>query len=205
LLTVEGNLMMTHDNLTNGATRPKTQGINQLLNRPHPEGYRSDLTRRFAQAQQEKFTDEYTSLLFRVGVEWLALPAERIREIAVIGALHKLPHRHNALLGLTNVRGELLICVELAAFLEISQIKSVKDSNPYTQLLIVTTDQGPLAFPVNTVHGFHTYQGDDLKALPSTLSGVVNTYTYSILHWQGHSVGCLDAQALLRAINQSLS
>jgi chemotaxis-related protein WspD len=196
--------MTIQEDSNNLATHIKIQGINQLLNRKHPEGYRSEWTSRVAQNQHEKHTDEYTSLIFRVGLEWLALPAARIREVAVMSALHTLPHRHSALLGLVSVRGELLICVDLATFLEINKVNDDStDRNSDSQLLIAVTDQGPLAFPVNTVHGFYKYQEKDLKALPSTLSGASNTYTYSILHWQEHSVGCLDAQALFRAINRS--
>ncbi len=199
-------MMKQHDS-PNADSQTSDQSINLLLNRPHPEGYRSELTRRIAKAGQEKHVDEYTSLIFRVGAEWLALPSERIREIAVLNTLHTLPHRPKTLLGLANVRGELLICVDLASFLESNTVDAAtkNKSTPYGQLLVVVTDQGPLAFPVNEVHGFHRYQEVELRELPSTLSGTSNTYTYNILPWQGHSVGCLDAQALFRAINQSLS
>jgi len=198
---------MKQDDSPSNDHQTSDQSINLLLNRPHPEGYRSELTRRIAEAGHEKQVDEFTSLIFRVGAEWLALPSERIREIAVLNTLHTLPHRHNALLGLANVRGELLICVDLAIFLESSAIDvATKDKNtPHGQLLVVVTDQGPLAFPVDEVHGFHRYQEVELRELPATLAGATNTYTYNILPWQGHSVGCLDAQALFRAINQSLS
>jgi hypothetical protein len=58
-------------------------------------------------------------MIFRLGTEWLALPASVFQEVAELGAIHSLPHRRSGLVvGLTNVRGgELLICFSLTKLL----------------------------------------------------------------------------------------
>ena len=54
-------------------------------------------------------------MIFRVGTEWLALPAAAIQEVSNLRPVHRVPHRTSGvLLGVVNVRGELLICVSLA-------------------------------------------------------------------------------------------
>ena len=57
-------------------------------------------------------------LLFRLQAEWLALPAQVFQEVAERRPVHSLPHRRQGIvLGLVNVRGELLLCVSLARLL----------------------------------------------------------------------------------------
>src|SRR5262245_30736571 len=84
------------------------------LDREPPAGYAEHWT---AQARQQKGTDDQAALsvlLFRLGAEWLALPTKVLTEIASPRPIHSLPHRRsNAVLGLANIRGTLLVCVSL--------------------------------------------------------------------------------------------
>ena len=62
--------------------------------------------------------DTRSVVVFRVGSEWLALATSVFREVAALRTIHSLPQRRTgAVLGLANVRGELLICVSLGHLL----------------------------------------------------------------------------------------
>jgi hypothetical protein len=89
-----------------------------LLRRELPVGYRADWAGHFARRQEVEDPGTESAMIFRVGTEWLALPALVFEEVAELGAIHSLPHRRSGLvLGLTNVRGELLICFSLTKLL----------------------------------------------------------------------------------------
>jgi hypothetical protein len=86
-----------------------------LLRRELPVAYRADWAGHFARRQEVEDPGTESAMIFRVGTEWLALPASVFQEVAELGAIHSLPHRRSSLvLGLTNVRGESLICFSLA-------------------------------------------------------------------------------------------
>jgi len=66
-------------------------------------------------AAQEAF------LLFRVADEWFALAARFVSQVANASIIHSLPRvRSKDVLGLTNVRGQLTVCVSLARLLDLT-------------------------------------------------------------------------------------
>src|SRR6266700_2012467 len=71
-----------------------------------------DLVRRtshLAEPEHVKELNTQSIVIFRVGSEWLALPAPCVTEVANLRPIHRLPHRPSGmLLGLASVRGELL-------------------------------------------------------------------------------------------------
>ena len=90
----------------------------RLLDRLPPEGYRKFWTEHFARPPMAAEDTPETAMLFRLGEEWLALPAAWVGEVVPARAMHSLPHRREgALAGIVNVRGELLPCVALEPLL----------------------------------------------------------------------------------------
>ncbi len=90
----------------------------KLLDRPLPETYRQEWTRHFAQTEKALQPAKKSAVVFRLKAEWLALPTHTFQEVGERRPIHSLPHRRDGIvLGLVNVRGELLICVALDRFL----------------------------------------------------------------------------------------
>ena len=57
----------------------------------------------------------------RVGVETYALPIEHVQEAAELGTLTPVPGAPNSVLGVYNLRGEILPVYDLSAVLGISR------------------------------------------------------------------------------------
>lgn len=90
----------------------------QLLDRPLWAEYLQERTRHYAEARRPATPARLSVLVFRLGCEWLALPTVACQEIVERRFIHSLPHRRNGVvLGLVNVRGELVVCVSLARML----------------------------------------------------------------------------------------
>jgi len=188
----------------------------RLLDAPSPEGYLSQWTDLYARAKADAGHDRdgLSLFLFRVETEWLALPAEAVREVVSLRPVHSLPRRGNgAVLGLVNVRGKLLACLSLGWVLGLdrapelpAQAQTREEERLETRrLLVIDVPGGPLSFPVEEVHGILHSQGGALQEVPATVAGAATAYIRSILPWEGRSVGCLDGPLLFGALNRSLA
>ena len=144
------------------------------------------------------------SLVFRVGSEWLALPATALRQVDEARAIHTLPHRRSAaVLGVVNVRGVLTLAVSLAALLRIETVGA--QGRAATPRLLVTEWAGATtAFPVDAVEGVTSFGADALLPAPATLAQSAGRHVRGVTHWRGRSVGVLDADVLFDALARSL-
>jgi chemotaxis-related protein WspD len=179
----------------------------RLLDRELPQDYRREWTDHYSRPKKNGASGRVSCVLFRIGVEWLALPTSVFREIAERRSIHSLPHQKKGIvLGLTNVRGELLVCVSLGRFLGLEQGKAPGiTGNQYDRLVVTEWNAKLLAFPVNEVAGIHAYQPGELKRAPATLEKSASSYTRGMIDWMNQSVGCLDEELLFSTLNRSLT
>lgn len=144
--------------------------------------------------------DTLSVILFRLADEQFALPVRVLHEVTRFGAIHRLPHRSNdVFLGLTNIRGEILMTASLSRFLN---LKAVTDS-PLNRLLVVGHDDRKWVFPVDQVHRIHRLQASQLKEVPVVVSQG-QAYTQGIIDWQTKKVNYLDADLLFYTLERSL-
>lgn len=180
----------------------------ELLDTDLPADYLERWTSHVAQAKVLAETDTHSAVVFRIGDEWLALPTTLFNEIAGIGAIHTVPHRRNGVvLGLTNIRGELLVCVSLREVLGLQQAgerKRDKQRAAAGRFLVIQHEGDRVVCPVDEVHGIRRFHAREKMPVPSTLAKATATYTEALLPWQQKSVGLLDAQLLFYSINRSL-
>jgi chemotaxis-related protein WspD len=179
----------------------------QLLDRPLLPQYRREWSDHFAKPRKLAAPAKSSALVFRINSEWLALPTQAFQEVAENRLVHSLPHRREGIvLGLVNVRGELLICVALDRLLGLeSAAASPPARRGYDRLLVTNWDGNRLVFPADEVRGIHRFHSDELLDLPGTVAKSEFTYTLGLLHWQGRSIGFLDAERLFATVNRNLA
>jgi chemotaxis-related protein WspD len=149
--------------------------------------------------------DLYSVVVFRVGSEWLALPTISFQEVAGTRVIHAIWHRRGgAVLGLTNIRGELLICISPRYVLHIEPGPDVTGSGHgggYKRFLVIERDGHRLVFPVDEVCGVERYHQGDLTAPPTAAPPHIT----AVFPRHGKSVGVLDDQLLFHTIDRSLA
>jgi chemotaxis-related protein WspD len=179
----------------------------QLLNRPLPPAYRREWTEHFATAKRLPEPGNTSAVPFRIESEWLALPTEAFQEAAERRPIHSLPGRPDGLvLGLANVRGELLICVSFGHLLGLDKLAPTELlRSSYHRLLVANWKGHRFAFPVDEVQGPLRFHPRDLKAPPATVAKSNTTFTRGLLYWQDRAIGCLDADLLFSTLNRSLT
>lgn len=177
----------------------------RLLDVPLPEDHLRQWTEHFAAPRREPEHNEESVLIFRCGDEWLAVPTGLCAEVTAHRTIHTLPHRRNpAVLGLTNIRGELVVCLSLSTLLGTSTTSARRDDAPL-RLLVLLADPTPVAVQVEEVHGTHRFNPRDLVCVPDTLASNAARRTRGTLRWRERTVGVLDARPLLDSINRSLA
>ena len=180
-----------------------------LLDTDLPTDYLTRWTSHVAQVKALTEIDTHSVVVFRIGDEWLALPTILFKEIASIGAIHSVPHRQNGvMLGLTNIRGELLVCVSLQELLGLQQSSKHKhDKHRATteRFMVIQREGSRVVCPVDEVHGIWRFHPREQMPVPATLSKAAATYTQALLPWQQKSVGLLDDQLLFYTVDRSIA
>ena len=176
-----------------------------------PPGYRDEWTQHFAGRNEKAPEGEEIDsvLIFRIGEEWLGLPAAICREIAEPRPVHSLPHRRSeAVRGIVNVRGELLICMSLSALLGLGSAAASRGTERiavFPRLVVTGEETRHVAFEVDEVHGLHSYRTDERGAVPATVGRSAASVVEAMIPWNGRAVGCLDAVRLLSLIDRSIA
>jgi chemotaxis-related protein WspD len=183
-----------------------TAGV-KLLDRPITPEYRRQWAGHYAQEKKMAAPVRTSVVIFRVGSEWLAMSTRAFQEVAEKRAVHSLPHRRrNIVLGLVNVRGELLICVSLGRLLGLEQGSRLETRGLiYDRLIVASWNGNRYVFPADEVHGIHRLNQEDLREPPATVSHSSLTHTQGVFHWKERTVGVLNADSLFAAMNRNLS
>ncbi len=179
----------------------------RFLDRPLSAEDRRAWTQHYTPEKKIGAPAKTSALLFRLGAEWLALPTAAFQEIAERRVMHSLPHRRlGVVLGLVNVRGELIICAALTRLLGLESGPPTKRLRAVFDRLLVTDWGGQrFAFPVDEVHGVHRFHKTDLREPPANVARHGLTCTQGVFPWRSFAVGFLDADAVFAAFNRNLS
>ena len=183
------------------------QAGRSLLEREIPASYLVEWTSSLAEEKTEPTAGTLSVVIFRLGREWLALPALLFQEITPITSVRTLPHRSNQIFqGLVNIRGELQLCVSLRDLLGIEQAAahSTNQQVTYQRMVVVQSQKSSWVFPADEVYGVQSIRLDEIRNLPATLSNAKDTYTKGIITWQNHSVSYLDDELLFYTLNRRI-
>jgi chemotaxis-related protein WspD len=181
----------------------------QLLGAELPPDYLERWATYFATERKEESRQMQSALIFRVGAEWLALSPTNLQEIAEGRPTHSVPQgRDSALLGLSNIGGELLVCMALDRLLDLEKMRSEISSSKrliYRRLVVAGREGQRFVFPVDEVHGICRFHPNELKEVPSTVAKAQRAYIRGILLWENKSVGCLNDELLFDMLDRSLT
>ncbi len=166
----------------------------------------SDWTGFLAREKEEHAEGKASAVIFRLGAEWLALRTKRFKEISPIRAIHRLPHRNSSvLLGMVNVRGEIMLCVSLKSVLGIEDETggALESSRVYKRMAVVEKERDQWVVPVDEIHGIQRFEDSALGKVPVTVAKSAVKFTCGMLSWQEKSVGLLDDELLFYSLKRS--
>jgi chemotaxis-related protein WspD len=183
-----------------------------FFNRSAPKGYLASWSRWLAGSADQITSDEgdedgeddvqshgerISSLIFRLGPEWLAFRTQTVAEVTTPRPIHKVPHRTNAVfLGLVNLQGQAQLCVSLHGLLGVTA-----PSTPAR--LVVLRDRvraETWAFAADEVAGVQRVPRGQWHSVPSTLVNPAVAFSQAVLSWKDRSIGLLDEQRVFTAL-----
>jgi len=114
---------------------------------------------RRAVARYASSTDaaQWVGVGLRVGDDRLVVPREQIREVMKRPSLTRIPGAQPWLLGLANVRGQLMPVVDLKVLCGGAPVADVRT----TRVVLVNSDEVPMAVVVDEVFGFRRFAPED--------------------------------------------
>ncbi|WP_271408970.1 chemotaxis protein CheW [Pseudomonas sp. Q1-7] len=160
-----------------------------------------------AEEAGEDGRERRSTLVFRLGEEWLGLATRCLSEVAALNPIHSLPHQRSlALLGVTNVRGALVACLSLAELLGLERGGEASGGRRVVpRMLILASQGGPLVAPVDEVDGIHGIPLDLMLDPGRTPDLAARQFASGVVQWRGRSITLLDEGLLLQAMARSLA
>ena len=177
-----------------------------LLDREPPAGTHAGWTAHFAEPIAEQTAGTVPLFVFRVGADWLGMPAALVVEVAPERTVHSLPNTAaGAILGVVNVHGSLVVCLSLGAILGLEAAEDTGGRRfARERMLIVRHGDLRAACPVDEVSGIQRVEPSALVDTPSTVMGARACVT-QIWMRRDDTVGILDETLLAQALRRSLA
>jgi chemotaxis-related protein WspD len=179
-----------------------------LLEGEAPAGYLEEWAKQLAAVKASKNYDSSSIILFRLGDEWLGIATGLLDEVVSIRPIHTIPHRRGSVLkGLTNIRGELQLCISIGRLMnitrgEISGTNVVKGI--YERMVVMSFNSVKFVFPVSEVRGVYRFSENDLQEAPATAMNCSVHYLRGMLNLEGRHVGVVDHQLLFPALERAI-
>jgi len=179
-----------------------------LLDTEPPRGYRDEWAEFCTVEQADKNQQTGSVLLFRLGDEWLGLETRMLDEVMPMRPVHSVPHRKSRVLkGITNVRGELQLCVSIGSLMNITRgeiagtnvVKGV-----YERMVVISSDGLRFVFPASEVRGVYRFDSSEMKEAPATAMNCSVHYLKGMLLWENRHVGVIDHELLFPALERGI-
>ncbi|MBV8580712.1 MAG: chemotaxis protein CheW [Candidatus Eremiobacteraeota bacterium] len=173
-----------------------------------PDDYVDEWTRHVAAPAVEIDHTRVSVMMFRLGTDVLGILTGAFKEITERRTVHAIPHRGaGGVLGVVNVRGELVVCVSLREIIGIAGGEpAARDGHAgeHARMIVVERGHARTAFPVDEVYGTHDVRAADLGTVPMTIANATAAFTNAVLTWRGKTVALLDEHLLFDALDRRL-
>ena len=140
-------------------------------------------------------------LAIRLGERWLAVPADRVAEVMERRPVTPVPHRMGEIVeGMVNLRGELLMVVSLEAVLGLERTR--RDNR---RMLVIRHASGRFVFSADEVYAEVRYSPKAVQPAPAAWAAPGFSCITGVFEWGDRTVGLLDVEALVQAVNHRLA
>jgi purine-binding chemotaxis protein CheW len=130
-----------------------------------PEAILAAIDEQRGNGDEPRAEQERVSYLgFHLGAEVYGLPLDRLREVARVSHLRRVPGAPAAVAGLVNLRGEILCALDMRAILGLPP-----DTVTDTPFLIALRGVGdPIGLIVDSIADIYAIAASDIDTLPAT-------------------------------------
>lgn len=184
-----------------------TDGGRLLFKREIPEELIDEWTDQISLPKEIESGSQESLIVFRIADEWLAIKTGNFKEAVDSKFVHFVPGRSNEyLLGLTNVNGELLLCISLSAFLNLRKVAPIQngDKKKYKSLLVIEGPEDSFVIPVDEHYGVVKADTQFYTKSAATITKSELTLTSNTFELEEKTISIIDAKRLFVIINSKL-
>ena len=184
--------------------------VSRLLDRPLSAEDLAEGAKDAATPPESRVRGTAGVLLFRLGDETLAVPARFLRRITTFTRPSPIPHRTNGILrGLCNIRGELVLCVDLRRLLGLPLRETPADapageSDPRRMVVIDPAD-APWVFETDSLIGVERIDPAALLPPPMTVECAMGAFVAGLAEIDGSRITVLDAERVLAGFKAGIA
>lgn len=180
-----------------------------LFDRPPPDDYIEEWKAQLAKTKPVETGDAVSAIAFRLGREWVALKSAFLEEIVAVRDIHTIPHRTNAiLLGMVNVRGELLLCASISQVLRLEEHEESSEKEHgravFRRMVVASHSGDRWVFPVDEVDRIRRISASSLEPVPVTIARAATAFSQGIFIIDDRRIALLDEELLFSALRRSL-
>jgi len=157
-----------------------------------------------AQAPVDEDSGESTGLLkFRLGLEWYAVPISGVREIHNEYVVTRIPRVPDSVLGVINVRGEIVSVTDLATLIRVPSRSELDIDGQLPSAIIVANDECVSALVVDEIGDIIEVAHGAIEPPLSTLDKAQAEYMAGSVYIDGLLIGVVNIDKILEPIGES--
>lgn len=157
-----------------------------------------------AQVEEERVSNDSTELLmFRLGPEWYAVPIACVREIHHEYRVTPIPCVPDFVLGVINVRGEILSVTDLGALLQVPGRTDVETGGEMPSAIVVATDSCVSALVVDEIGDIVDVADSAIEPPLFTLDKTQAEYMSGSVYAEGLLIGIVNVGKVLEPIGET--
>jgi chemotaxis-related protein WspD len=178
----------------------------RLLRRRAPTEYLMEWEALISKAKEQPLSTHISAtVIFRLGTEFLAIPAAVVGQVTDIKPIHYIPHQRGPIVrGLVNINGQLRPFVSMVNLLEVGSEKELFLTQENYPMMVLEKESDVWAYAVSEVCGIHHCDMRQLKNVPVNVAKSTANYLKGVFYWNDHSVGFLDDELLFFSLRKCL-
>jgi purine-binding chemotaxis protein CheW len=184
-----------------------SDGSGTLLDQLHASQTREILHRRaesLAQAGEEANEAETVGiLLFRLGEEWYAVPIDHVREIYNEYVVTRIPRVPDFILGVINVRGEIISVTDIATLMRVPSRGEIDLSAELLSAIIVSSEECASAIVVDEIGDIIDVARDSIEPPLSTIDKSQGEYIAGSVYVDGRLIGIVNLDKALEPVGEN--
>jgi purine-binding chemotaxis protein CheW len=146
----------------------------------------------------EEVTDSIALLLFRIGEEWYSVRASYVREIFQEYVVTPVPCVPEFILGVTNVRGEILSVTDPARLMSMGAIEGIEGAQP--PAVVITHEGVATAVVVDEIGDITEVGSEAIEPPVSIIDRSQAEFVAGSVHIGEQMIGLLNVERVLEPI-----
>ena len=132
-------------------------------------------------------------IVFNLGNEEFSTDVDQVREIIVTGSITPIPDSPPFIKGMTNVRGEIVLIIDLRAQFFLSSKEGVESKH----IVITRQKENPFGFMVDEVTEVLRVSETEISPVPTLVTIIDKRYISGVLTFQNRLITLLDLNKVL--------